>query len=180
MISHAPPLRAAGLLGEDARTAWVRGMQQPAVSPFVSTVVNRLDAKGRVSIPALFRQILSQQNLQGVYCIPSFSEPALEAFGDTLLSQFQQRLQKYDPLFNSEYDDEAQAVLGRTQFLKLDDDGRVTLPADLIAHAGIGERVTFIGMGVKFQIWDPLKLEAVERERVERVKLRRLGNGAAP
>jgi MraZ protein len=155
-------------------------MQQPAVPPFVSTVVNRLDAKGRVSIPALFRQILAQQNLHGVYCIPSFSDPALEAFGDTLLAQFQQRLEKYDPLFNREYDDEAQAVLGRTQFLKLDDDGRVTLPADLIAHAGIGERVAFIGLGVKFQIWDPAKHEAVERERVERVKLRRLGNGAAP
>jgi MraZ protein len=103
-------------------------MQQPAVPPFVSTVVNRLDAKGRVSIPAAFRQILAQQNLNGVYCIPSFAQPALEAFGETLLAQFQQRLDKYDALFSEEYDDEAQAVLGRAQFLKFDDEGRVTLP----------------------------------------------------
>jgi MraZ protein len=149
------------------------------VPPFVSTVVNRLDSKGRVSVPAPFRQILAQQNLNGVYCIPSFAAPALEAFGETLLAQFNQRLDKYDPLFNAEYDDEAQAVLARTQFLKFDDDGRVVLPGDLIAHAGIGERVTFVGLGVKFQIWDPTRFESVERERLERALKRRVESGSA-
>jgi MraZ protein len=150
------------------------------VQPFVSTVVNRLDAKGRVSVPAPFRQILASQNLAGVYCIPSFSLPALEAFGETMLAQTQERLSRYDPLFQAEYDDEAYAVLGRTQFLKFDDDGRVTLPADLIAHAGIAERIAFVGLGVKFQIWDPVRFEADHKARIERAKARRAGQGAAP
>jgi len=37
-------------------------------------------------VPAQFRQILSQDGLQGVYCIPSFSAPALEAFGAAMLA----------------------------------------------------------------------------------------------
>ena len=42
------------------------GATSPFVQPFVSTTINKLDAKGRVSIPAPFRQILAQQNLHGV------------------------------------------------------------------------------------------------------------------
>lgn len=144
-----------------------------AMPPFLSTVVNRLDAKGRVSVPATFRQILSQENLQGVYCIPSFVAPALEAFGAALLTQAEARLAKYDPLFSSEYDDEAYAILGRAQFLKLDDEGRITVPSDLIEHTGITDRVCFVGLGTKFQIWDPLKFEDDRLKRIERARSRR-------
>lgn len=148
------------------------------MQPFVSSFVNKLDAKGRVSVPAPFRQIVAQQNLQGVYCIPSFHVPALEAFGEPLLSQFQQRLRQYDPLFAQEYDDEAQAVLGRTQLLNFDDEGRVRIPDELIAHAGITERVAFIGLDLKFQIWDPVRFEPIERDRIARARERRQRNGA--
>ncbi len=83
---------------------WVLGGAKPLVQPFVSTIINKLDAKGRVSVPAPFRQILAQQNLRGVYCIPSFVSPALEAFGETLLAQVQERLKNFDPLFSEDYD----------------------------------------------------------------------------
>jgi MraZ protein len=179
MLSHAPPLRRGGLKGQGRSLGMGSGDATTAVQPFVSTVVNRLDAKGRVSVPAPFRQILAQQNLQGVYCIPSFALPALEAFGETMLSQTQERLAKYDPLFNREYDDEAYAVLGRSQFLKFDDDGRVTLPADLIQHAGITERVAFIGLGVKFQIWDPVRFENDQKDLIDRARARRANGGGA-
>ena len=155
-----------------------RGAQAPVVQPFVSTVVNKLDAKGRVSIPASFRQILAQQNMRGVYCIPSFVSPALEAFGDTLLAEFQERLRKYDPLFSDDYDAQAQAVLGSTQFLNFDDEGRVHIPDEFIAHAGITERVTFIGLDRKFQMWDPVRFEPIQRERIARARVLRLGGGS--
>ena len=148
--------------------------------PFVSTFTNKLDAKGRVSIPAPYRQILAQQEMGLLYCIPSFVSPSLEAFGNTLLNQFQQRLDKYDPLFSENYDDEAQAVLAAAQPLNFDDEGRVRLPEDLIAHAGITDRVVFVGLGQKFQMWDPVRFEPVQRERIARARaLRNGGNGGA-
>ncbi len=148
------------------------------MQPFVSTVVNKLDAKGRVSIPASFRQILAAQNLRGVYCIPSFVSPALEAFGETLLAQFQERLRKFDPLFSDDYDAQAQAVLGSTQFLNFDDEGRVRLPDEFIAHAGIAERVAFIGLDSKFQLWDPIRFEPVQRERIAQARAARNPSGS--
>ena len=148
------------------------------MQPFVSTVVNKLDAKGRVSVPAPFRQILATQNMRGVYCIRSFVSPALEAFGDSLIAEFQQRLAKLDPLFSDEYDVEAQAVLGESQLLNFDDEGRVRIPDDLLAHAGISDRVAFVGLGAKFQLWDPVRFEPVQRERIGRARALRLGERA--
>jgi MraZ protein len=149
------------------------------VQPFVSTIVNKLDSKGRVSVPAPFRQILSQQNLHGMYCFPSFVSPSLEAFGESLLADFQQRLGAVDPLFSDDYDAQAQAVVGETQLLNFDDDGRVRLPDEFIAHAQLTERVLFVGMMQKFQIWDPDHFEPVRRERIARARAARIGQGGA-
>ena len=157
-----------------------QGSQGRFVPPFVSTFTNKLDAKGRVSIPAPYRQILAQQEMGTLYCIPSFVSPSLEAFGNTLLNQFQQRLDKYDPLFSENHDDEAQVVLAAAQSLNFDDEGRVRLPDDLIQHAGITDRVVFVGLGQKFQMWDPVRFEPVQRERIARARaLRSAGNGGA-
>lgn len=151
------------------------GAQAPVVQSFVSTIVNKLDAKGRVSFPAPFRQILAQQNLRGVYVIPSFVSPALEAFGQTLLDDFETRLGASDPLFSADYDAQAQAVVGETQFLNFDDEGRARLPDEFLAHAGITERVLFVGMIRKFQIWDPVRFEPVRQERIARARALRIG-----
>jgi MraZ protein len=143
------------------------------VQPFVSTIVNKLDAKGRVSIPAPFRQILAAQETQGVYCFRSFAAPALEAFGSALISEFQQRLSNLDPFFSEDHDAQAQSVLAASQLLGFDDEGRVRLPDDFIAHARIKERVTFVGLGRKFQIWDPETFAPVEAERIARARATR-------
>jgi MraZ protein len=149
------------------------------VQPFVSTVINKLDAKSRVSVPAPFRQILAAQNLRGLYCIPAFSAPTLEAFGETLIEKVQVRLAGLDPLFDSDYDVQAMAVLGQAQLLHFDEDGRVRLPDDLLAYAGLTGRVAFVGLGDKFQIWDPERLETVRRDSVEKARALRAAKGAA-
>lgn len=156
-----------------------RGRKHQNVQPFVSTIVNKLDAKGRVSIPAPFRQILAQQNLRGFYCFPSFVFPALEAFGEDLLADIQKRLGAVDPLFSEDYDAQAQAVVGETQLLNFDDEGRVRLPDEFLAHGHIKERVLFVGMIQKFQIWDPERFEPIRRERIARARATRLGPGGA-
>ena len=146
-----------------------------SVQPFVSTIVNKLDAKGRVSVPAAYRQILAQQNTAGVYCFTSFVFPALEAFGEALIGEFTERLNALDPFFSEDHDAQAQAVLSASRLLSFDDEGRVRLPDDFIAHAGISGLVTFVGMGRKFQIWDPEQFAPVEQARIERARAARAG-----
>jgi MraZ protein len=157
----------------------IRGRKHQTVQPFVSTIINKLDVKCRVSVPAPFRQILAQQSLRGFYCFPSFVSPALEAFGEDLLADFQKRLGAVDPLFSEDYDAQAQAVVGETQLLNLDDEGRVRLPDEFLAHAQIKDRVLFVGMIQKFQIWDPERFEPIRLARIARARATRLGTGEA-
>ena len=153
----------------------LQGCARTVQQPFVSTIVNKLDAKGRVSVPALFRQILGAQGTQGIYCIRALVHPALDGFGDALNAEFQDRLQSLDPLFDEDYDAQAQLMFGASNFLPFDDEGRVRIPDALIAFTGITERVSFVGLGRKFQIWDPTRFEPVERARFERARALRRG-----
>ena len=155
-----------------------RGCKAPTVQPFVSTTVNKLDAKGRVSVPAPFRQILAQQNLRGFYCFPSFVGSSLEGFGETLMAEFQTRMGGADPFFSEDYDAQAQAIVGESQFLNFDDEGRVRLPDEFIAHAGIKDRVSFVGMIQKFQIWEPERFEPVRLARIARARATRIGGAS--
>jgi MraZ protein len=136
----------------------------------MSTVVGTLDAKGRVCIPASFRQYLASQNTQGVYVCPSFRDAVIEAFGADVITELHRRLAQHDPFFSPHHDDEAHAVISRTQLLPADEQGRVRLPDALIAHAGLKEKVTFIGLSQKFQIWDSERLLSIEEERLKRIR----------
>jgi MraZ protein len=141
--------------------------------PFMSTVLGTLDSKGRVCIPAQYRQILAAQNTNGVYLCPSFFEGALEGFGQTVLDALHARLSTLDPFMSPAHDDAAYAIISRTQLLPTDEPGRVRVPDAMIAHAGLTEKIVFVGMSQKFQIWDSERFAAVDAERIARIKANR-------
>ena len=142
------------------------------VQPFISTVPGSLDSKGRVCIPATYRHLLSAQNTQGVYICPSFIDPAIEAFGQAVLDGINQRLASQDPFFSASFDDEATALIARTQQLPVDENGRIRIPDALIEHAGLTDKIVFVGKAQKFQIWDADRYAPVEAEALARVKAR--------
>ena len=122
---------------------------------FVSTFTNKVDAKGRVSIPAGFREVLARDGYQGgIYCYPAIDRPALDAGGERLAQKIDALLEGLDD-YSDERDELSVALYGDVQVLKIDGDGRVVLPQELRDHAGITDQVTFVGMGQKFQIWEP-------------------------
>jgi MraZ protein len=151
------------------------------VQPFISTVPGSLDSKGRVCIPATYRHLLSAQNTTGVYVCPSFIDPALDAFGQTLLDTINTRLATQDPFFSASFDDEATALIARTQSLPIDENGRVRLPDSMITHAGLKDKIVFVGKAQKFQIWDADAYAPIEAEAIARVKakMERARNGDA-
>jgi MraZ protein len=138
--------------------------------PFMSTVTGSLDSKGRVCVPASFRQVLAGQNTAGVYLYPSFVDAALEAFGQDAVDGLNARLAALDPFLSPAHDDMAMAIIARTQLLAFDDGGRVRLPDALIAHAGLKDKIAFVGMGQKFRIWDAEAYAAIEAAGVARMK----------
>ena len=140
------------------------------IQPFMSTVMGTLDSKGRVCIPASYRQILAAQNTSGVYICPSFFEGALEGFGQSVLDALHARLSSLDPFISVAHDDKAYAIISRTQLLPADEQGRVRLPDAMIEHAGLKDKIVFVGMSQKFQIWDAERFAPIDAERIARMK----------
>jgi MraZ protein len=120
----------------------------------VSNVTLRLDSKGRVSIPASFRSVLTRDGFDGLYCYPALDRPAVDAGGNALIGEIEALIARYPP-FSDEREQFAMALYGTSETLKVDGEGRVVLSDALKRHAGIADTVTFVGLGHKFQIWEP-------------------------
>ncbi|MEZ5776376.1 MAG: division/cell wall cluster transcriptional repressor MraZ [Hyphomicrobiaceae bacterium] len=137
---------------------------------FVSTYTNKLDQKGRVSIPAGFREVLEKDGYQGgIYCYPSLDNPALDCGGERLAQKIDGLLEGLDA-YSDERDELSVALYGDVQVLKIDGDGRIVLPEALRAHAGITAQVTFVGLGEKFQMWEPDRFEDYRRRARDKVR----------
>ena len=121
---------------------------------FVSTYTNRLDAKGRVSIPAPFRAVLARDGFEGLYCCPTLDRQAVDAGGNRLREQIRASLLLFEA-FSEDHEYLSTTLIGESELLKIDQDGRVVLSDAIKAHAGIDDEVTFVGQGYKFQIWEP-------------------------
>ena len=143
------------------------------IQPFMSTVLGSLDSKGRVCIPAPYRQILNAQSTAGVLVCPSFFESALEGFGQNVLEALHARLSSLDPFTSPAHDDTAYAIVSRTQLLPADEQGRVRLPDAMIEHAGLKDKIIFVGMSQKFQIWDAERFAPIDAERIARMRAQR-------
>ena len=126
---------------------------------FVSNYTNRLDAKGRVSIPAPFRAVLAKDGFEGLFVHPSMEADALDCGGNGLLSDIDFLLDGYSP-YAEERDTLATALLGLSEKLKVDPEGRVQLSESCKARAGITSEVVFVGLGHKFRIWEPERFRA--------------------
>lgn len=137
--------------------------QNGLMALFLSTYINKVDRKGRVSIPAPFRAALSVTGeagvaLPGLVLFRASGHACLEGFPWSRMEELSARLDHYD-LFSSDQDDLATAIFGEAAPLSVDADGRIVMPQELIDFAGIGEQAAFVGMGRKFQIWEPAALE---------------------
>jgi len=136
---------------------------------FVSTYTMRLDAKGRVSIPAPYRTVLAKDSADGLYCHPSLAEPALDAGGNRLIGEIDALIGRYPP-YSEAREELAAALYGTSETLRIDPEGRVVLTETLKSHAGIAGEVAFVGLGHKFRIWEPERLKAHLAEATRRVR----------
>lgn len=137
----------------------------------VGTHVNKIDRKGRVSVPKQFRDVLLAPNPRfvGIYLFPHFKAPAIEACGEEFMSRISSSVGQFN-LFSVEQDDMAKLVLGSTHQLPFDTEGRVVLPPALLNHAGISDEALFVGQGERFQIWNAESYEQHLSEAMERAR----------
>lgn len=135
---------------------------------FLSSAVNRIDAKGRVSVPAHFRTVVQKRGYSDLYALRALDVPALDVGGLDLLDRYETRIASEDPFLQTA-DDMSFFVHGDGTFLKLDQDGRITVSDFIREHTGITSEIAFVGRGTFFQIWQPARL--AEHARVVRARL---------
>jgi MraZ protein len=137
------------------------------VELFLSTFVNKVDRKGRVSVPATFRSTLAtHRHPNQVVLIPSFKYEAIDGTGSDHLTQMMEGLGTLDQY--SDRRDDLALVFAESRALQIDGEGRIVLPDDLKNHAHIGEEVAFVGLGTMFQLWEPGRFDRYRTEVRER------------
>lgn len=138
---------------------------------FVGRHINKIDSKGRVSVPKAFRAALQAQGSQTLYAYPLFKHAAIEACGEDFMTRLSASLDDLD-MFSDEQDDLAAIVLENAHPLNFDPEGRIMLPRELAEHAGIGAQVAFVGRGARFQIWEPKAYQSNRETAFERARAR--------
>ena len=144
---------------------------------FLSHFTNRFDAKGRLSIPAAFRAVLAKDGFDGVFIHPSLDAPALDCGGHLLLREINALLESM-PSYSREREDLATALLGTSEVLRADSEGRILLSERMRAFLGLSDEAAFVGHGHKFQIWEPVRFAAHLEEAKSRVRRLRAELGA--
>ena len=121
---------------------------------FLSSYENKLDKKGRVSVPASFRSHLSSLGYNGFVTYPSFNHDALEACSQDRIERLSSTIDSLNP-FEEKRDFFATSVISESISLQFDSEGRVLISEKLLSHAKVKNNILFVGLGKTFQIWEP-------------------------
>ena len=143
---------------------------------FLSTFENRIDKKGRVSVPASFRSYLSNLGYNGIFCYPSFNNPSIEAWTQDRIEKISDTIDYLNP-FEEKRDFFATSILSESTNLQFDSEGRISLSSKLLKHAKIKNSMVFVGQGKTFQIWEPtifekFKVNARKKANLNRASLK--------
>lgn len=139
---------------------------------FLSTHENKLDKKGRVSVPASFRSYLSSMGYNGFLGYPSFNNSSIEACPQNRIEQLSDAIDALNP-FEEKRDIFATSVLAESVNLHFDSEGRVSMPEKFLKHADIKQTVLFVGQGKTFQIWEPKLFEKFKIQARKKASLNR-------
>ena len=143
---------------------------------FLSTYENKLDKKGRVSVPSSFRSYLSNLGYNGIICYPSFNNQSIEAWPQERIEKISNAIDSINP-FEDKRDFFATSILSESINLQFDSEGRISLTPKLLKHAKIKNSMVFVGQGKTFQIWEPaifekFKVNARKKANLNRASLK--------
>ena len=133
---------------------------------FLSSYVNGVDKKGRVSVPAAFRYELATHSRAQVVVYAAPDDKYLYAWGYDDFLQFAEKIKKM-PAMSPQRQRLARTLLAAARPLGFDDNGRIMLPENFIKHADISGKAIFAGQGDYFTILQPENYEAKQEADLE-------------
>ncbi|MEE6207954.1 MAG: division/cell wall cluster transcriptional repressor MraZ [Alphaproteobacteria bacterium] len=135
---------------------------------FMDTIINKVDAKGRVSLPSDYRAIVKDLESE-IVCYRSLSLPCIEGCLEETLDKLATDIEDSTDFFSETQDNLTNLIFGDAKRFTFDSTGRIMLSEKLLKHAGITDTAVFVGKGRKFQIWNPENWEKEEQRIREEV-----------
>lgn len=120
----------------------------------MDTITNKVDAKGRVSLPSDYRAIVKELSTE-IVCYRSLSAPCIEGCLEDSLDKLATEIENSTDFFSETQDNLTNLIFGDAKRFPFDSTGRIVLTEKLLQHAGITDSAVFVGKGRKFQIWNP-------------------------
>lgn len=136
---------------------------------FLDTVANKVDAKGRVSLPADYRTIVKNFSTE-IVCYRSLTSPCIEGCTEDLLEKLAADIESSTDFFSEAQDDLTNLIFGDARRFAFDSTGRIMLTEKLLKHAEITDTAVFVGKGRKFQIWSAENWEKEEARLREKIR----------
>lgn len=136
---------------------------------FLDTITNKVDAKGRVSLPADYRAIVKELGSE-IVCYRSLTSPCIEGCLEDLLDKLATDIENSTDFFSETQDDLTNLIFGDAKRFTFDSTGRIMLTEKLLKHAEITDTAVFVGKGRKFQIWSEKNWIKEEQRLREKVK----------
>lgn len=120
----------------------------------MDTIINKVDAKGRVSLPSDYRAIVKELSTE-IVCYRSLSAPCIEGCLEDTLDKLATEIENSTDFFSETQDNLTNLIFGDAKRFPFDSTGRIVLTEKLLKHASITDTAVFVGKGRKFQIWNP-------------------------
>ncbi|MDR1527213.1 MAG: division/cell wall cluster transcriptional repressor MraZ [Dysgonamonadaceae bacterium] len=131
---------------------------------FIGNIDAKVDAKGRVFVPAGFRKILQLTEDKRLILRKDIYEDCLVLYPapvwDAELTALRSRLKKYGKKARQIY----RKFVQDSELLELDTNGRILIPKRYLQMAGINADVRFMGMDQTIEIWSPERLDHPEMD----------------
>ena len=135
---------------------------------FLSQFVNKIDKKGRVTLPSIFRNALPKNNKNEVILFKSLKFQSIEGCSSQRINKIANRIDELD-IFSDDQEDFATSIFSEIIPTTIDKEGRFQIPENLKSYSNIKDIVTFIGQGHYFQIWEPRA--AIQRQKKSKQRL---------
>ena len=124
---------------------------------FTSEYTGKLDAKGRLVLPAKMKANLPEASSNELFMREGF-EPCLELYP---LLEYKKIYSKIAGLneFNAEYRKLQRNFFRGSTTVELDTAGRLLIPKSMLQYASLDKEIVVVGMGNRMEIWNPEEYE---------------------
>ncbi len=111
-----------------------------------------MDAKGRMAVPSRYRDALQDQSDGQLVATIDIEDRCLFLYPLPAWQEIETQIARL-PTFNPDTRRLQRLLIGHARELELDGNGRVLIPPELRAYAGLEKQVVLVGQGHRFELW---------------------------